>query len=162
MTVLLSGKQTQLSLNSHWSHSPFLDLMWSRLWILMPIHLQTNEISGLMRASDLHRQSECPGQSGQPSTSSDVVIYNTNLAFLAFLYKIASRGFKKFQQKINLLPVGIEPTIWTVTDVHPTLPICQALPDCQNLIKLALFNLEMNQVQKVKRCMKQNFKPKSS
>ena len=47
-----------------------------------------------------------------------------NLAFLTFLYKIGIKGFKKFQQKIKLSPVGIElktPTIYGL-DAYSTQP----------------------------------------
>ena len=40
--------------------------------------------------------------------------HNTILAFLTFLYKIDIEGFKKFQQKIKLPPMGIELTTSTV------------------------------------------------
>ena len=41
-----------------------------------------------------------------------VFVFNTNLTFL---YKIDILGFKKFQQKIKLPPVGFELTTATIT-----------------------------------------------
>ena len=44
-----------------------------------------------------------------------IFVFNTNLAFLAFLYKIDIYGFEKFQQKLMFTPVGIELTKPTIT-----------------------------------------------
>ena len=42
----------------------------------------------------------------------EVFVFNTNLTFL---YNIDIEGFKKFQQKLNLPPVGFELTTATIT-----------------------------------------------
>ena len=44
-------------------------------------------------------------------STDEVFVFNTNRAFL---YKIDIEGFKKFQQKINLCPVGVEATTPTI------------------------------------------------
>ena len=47
-----------------------------------------------------------------------VFVFNTNLAFLTLLYKNDIEGFQKFQQKINLPPVGIELTTPTINGLE--------------------------------------------
>ena len=47
--------------------------------------------------------------------TSEAFVFNTKLAFLTLLYNIDIESFKKFQQKIKLLPVRIEVTTPTIT-----------------------------------------------